>query len=268
MHGADLSNANLAGATLRQANLTGAKLDRTVLVNADLRGALLAEAALTGTVLVDAKLDRAVLAMAELTSTIFQNTSLRGAILIGATCKSVPMPARLKLYLNFVAHGPISRIKSRRLFKRAQKFGLTRTDVSYGALRRNMRKQLLNSNSPLTGSVQFTVCDLTGSDLSAADLRKADFAEVTLNDIHWNELTRWPIGLEPPNPSVGEPPTPPLPWEDLEPDAPQAPSSAAQAVQEQRNQGPSSSYPRPSNSSREDAQAESDRLRPGRKPAS
>ena len=71
---ADLTNADLSGATLTNATLTGATLTDAILTNADLTSALVNDATLDGTLLTGATLK----------STYFVNANLDGAILTDA----------------------------------------------------------------------------------------------------------------------------------------------------------------------------------------
>ena len=64
-------------------------------------------------------------------------------------------------------------------------------------------------------AVSFAKADLTGADVRAADLADADLSGATLQDVHWNELTRWPEGYTPPEPAQSEPPQPVPPWRAL-----------------------------------------------------
>jgi len=94
LHGADLREAYLGGANLREANLTGAYLTRAYLRGANLRGANLTEADLTGAYLYEADLRGADLYGANLTGANLHGADLCEADLCGTTVIDAGQEAR------------------------------------------------------------------------------------------------------------------------------------------------------------------------------
>lgn len=96
LQGCDLSNANLSGASLAQADMVGTNLTNANLTNAGLQGADLQGAILTGVNLSsayfnDTNLSDDTLTGLEVPNAIFQNTDLAGFDLAGADMAGVGM---------------------------------------------------------------------------------------------------------------------------------------------------------------------------------
>jgi len=84
LYGANLSSANLSGASLFRADLSSANLSGASLFRADLSGADLSRADLSGADLSRANLSGANLSGADLSSANLSGADLRGANLFGA----------------------------------------------------------------------------------------------------------------------------------------------------------------------------------------
>jgi uncharacterized protein YjbI with pentapeptide repeats len=214
---ADLSGTNLSGACLRQATLTNARLEQTVLADADLRGALLIDARLTFVVAPNAKFDQAALILATIASSTFEDATFREAVLHGATCRGPSRWVRVAWYLRtFRPTSPGAWLRTRQQLRRLQELGMVATDLNVGRVKRKARRRIIRGDPIGIESVSFRKVNFTGAVLTSADFALADLDGAILDDVHWNERTRWPEGYAAPKSSERPPPQPVPPWRDLD----------------------------------------------------
>lgn len=178
LHGANLSNVNLAGTYLREANLSGANLR-----DANLRDANLGKANLRGTCLIGANLREANLfdvrlSGADLSEADLSEANLRDAYLSKANLRKAKLnDANLRdAYL------------SEANLSGANLSGANLTDAKLGKANLSgtyLREANLNNahfdEADLRGA-DLSEADLRGANLSGADLRMTDLSEADLSD--------------------------------------------------------------------------------------
>ncbi|NEP03001.1 MAG: hypothetical protein F6K58_31005 [Symploca sp. SIO2E9] len=162
LFGADLSGAHLSGADFREANLLGANLSGANLLGAKLSPSALFGANLSGANLIGADLSGADLSIADLSGADFSNTNLRGAKFRGAKLSGANLSGADLSGADFGK--PI-------LLDEA----LSGVDLS--------DKEILGAD---LSDEEFSGADLSDSNFSFADLSGADLENIT-----WDEYTKW-----------------------------------------------------------------------------
>ncbi|GGA52452.1 hypothetical protein CYANOKiyG1_72260 [Okeania sp. KiyG1] len=165
---ADLSFADLSDAKLSGANLSGANLSGVNLSFAYLSFAYLSDADLSGAKLSGAKLSGANLSFAYLSGAKLSGANLSFAYLSSAYLSSANLS---DAYLSFA--------------------NLSSANLSSANLSDAYLSGAKLSDADLSGA------DLSGADLSGANLITADLSGAYLNNIKWNNQTKWSntIGL-------------------------------------------------------------------------
>jgi uncharacterized protein YjbI with pentapeptide repeats len=169
----DLSGANLTSADLTHADIRGVSLRGANLSNADLRGAKINGTDFTGANLKGVNLWG---------STTLHTAILEDANLSGANLRLADL-SKIRAYLD-LSHADLRWANLQNMHlegDRLQGSNLEGADLTGVTLIRN----------DLSGTL-FRKADLSSANLYSVDLSKTDLTEANLQNINWDEHTKWP----------------------------------------------------------------------------
>lgn len=168
LSGTDFSEANLRKITLSEATLSGANLNSADLSQANLSHANLVKATLTSARLGSANLSGSDLTEAELENAFLTGSNLQQATLASSTLARATLDAA----------------------------NLSRADLSHSDLSLASLKSANLHSAKLIGCklafAELNAADLSAADLTGADLRNAQLVSANLNNVSFDDHTRWP----------------------------------------------------------------------------